>query len=236
MNHLILSLTLLFFLASCSEKDEPVTPTDPGTTYARMTAGSSFTFDRYETDSTGATLSGVITTVLDRVLQTDLAYQGKNGVCMIEDSSSSGIDTMYIAYETNNDIAMEMQLTDVGLPPLWVKIPVASGGNAVSAVSTSVEISPGIMATVSDSITVSLVGTENMTVKGNSIAVKKMNMSMHILATSAGIPLMDMTVQYYIYYAPSLGFYSKIEIPARPDLAGGWVNGERLELVDYNLK
>jgi hypothetical protein len=143
---------------------------------------------------------------------------------------------MYIAYETNNDIALEMQLTDVGLPSLWVKIPVASGGSAVSATSATIEIYPGMMAVVSDSVTVSLVGTENMTVKGNSISVKKMNMNMHILATSAGIPLMDMTVQYYVYYAPSLGFYAKTESPARPDPAGGWVNGERLLLVDYNLK
>jgi len=236
MKHILLLFPFLVLFASCS-KDDPITPNPPVTTYVKVKTGSSFTYEKYDTDSTGAKIAGTTQTIIETILKTDMTWNGKSGVFMVANNDPVEPDTMYYAYESNDDVSLEMNLTDLGLPPLWVKIPVASGNPEVSVVSATTEISPGIIAEVSDSITVSLVGSESMTIKGNAIAVRKMKMNMSVRAMAGGITLYGMTVVMYVYYAPSLGFYAKTEYPAIRDAAsGGWSNGSIQTLMDYVLK
>ena len=233
MKHLLLPITLLPFLASCS-KDDPVTPNPPSTTYVKVIAGSSFTYEKYETDSTGAKVAGTSETITETVLQTDMTRNGKSGVFMVVNNDPTGPDTSYFAYESNNDISLELSFSQSELPPLWVKMPVASGGSVLSSNSVTVEHTPGFVSVLTDSVTVSQVGSQNITVKGSSIATTKMKMSMRLTAT--GAIKYSFTVDTYVYYAPSLGYYVKMESAARPDPAGGWIHGNAQVLTDYTLK
>lgn len=230
---LLLSLLIaLTFLSSCS-KDDPVTPAPPSE-FVKVKTGSSFTYDQYATDSTNAMIPGTQLTSVSTVLRTDGAIAGKTGVIVVEDVKSGVHDTTYYAYETNNNVSMFSASPATG-EPMWLTLPVGTG---ITSVTTSADSATeqGITTVIRVTMTISLLGTESMTVKGAALSVKKLQLSYHQVMTINGIPLVDAKVEYMLYYASSLGFMAKMTSVPRRDPAGGWVDGSVQALVDYDLK
>ncbi len=228
----LLSLLCLSFFSSCS-KDNPTTP-NTAQQFVKVKPGSTFTFDEYSTDSTNTMIPGSQITSVSTILRTDGAIAGKTGVVVVENARAGALDTTYFTYETNNNVSVLGTSPSTGVP-LWFTLPVGTGVKSIaSSADSATEL--GLTTVARDTITVSLLGTESMTVKGASLSVKKVQLSFHVVMTVNGLIFIDVTGDNLIYYAPTLGFIAKTSFPARQDPGGGWTEGNVQTLVDYDLK
>jgi hypothetical protein len=226
---ILISFVLALGCASCT-KDDPITP--PITEFSHTQVGSSYIFGEYATDSTSTVIEGSRDTVVSIVLQTDGSISMKSNVLVVEEKRGDLRDTMYYKYESNNNLSVYVKADgDFGL---WETLPTGTGTRIVRATDYSFI---GIDTNVTwDSTITALVGIENLTIKGQSVSVKKMLMTFRHVVTLNGEPWIDTQVDNFVYYAPSLGMIVKTSSEARPDPFGGWINGTSQTLIDYELK
>ena len=225
-----LLLILVAFLSSCSKSTLTSTPPSD---FVKVNAGSTFTYDEYSTDSTNMIVAGSRDTMIGTILQTN-SYKGvKLGVFFVEEKRGNKRDTSYYAYETNNNFSVDENPSNPSFL-IWETIPTGTGTTIVRPTTyTFIGIDTTV---VHDSTITSLFGTENITIKGQSISVKKMQFSFRHLATTGGVNGVESKIDNILYYAPSIGFIVKTTSVARPDPFGGWIDGNSQILIDYNLK
>jgi len=225
-----LSLLLLAsaILSSCG-KDTPTSSTPSVFIHAK--AGSTFTFEEYSTDSTNAIITGTRDTFVSTILRTDGLIGGKSGVLVVEEKRMDSKDTMYYFYESNNNFSTLLSAASGS----WFTIPVGTGTPAVTATADS-STDQGVTTIVRDSSSITLSGSENVTVKGQAIATTKVKFVLHELITVGGVNFLNASAENLIYYAPSLGFAIKTSSASRPDPAGGWIDGTYQTLIDHDLK
>ncbi len=225
---LIIFVGIVIVLSSCS-KDTPTSSTRSEFIHAK--AGSTFTFDEYSTDSTNAINDGSRDTMISTILRTDGAIGGKSGVLLVEENRSGVRDTVYYAYETNENLSFSYPSF-----PTWETIPTGTGLRIVRSTEYSLFSGPDTTA-IHDSTITSLIGTENVTIKGQSVSVKKLELSYRHRETYDGVNGIESQREIFLYYAPSLGLIIKKTSQSFNDPYGrGWVDGSYQMLIDYNLK
>ena len=214
--------------SSCS-KDIP-TSTTPSE-FIHVKAGSAFTFDEYSTDSTNTINDGSRDTMISTILRTDGAIGGKSGVLMVEENRGGARDTVYYAYETNENLSYSYPSY-----PTWETIPTGTGLRIVRSTDYSLFSGPDTTA-IHDSTITSLIGTENITIKGQSVSSKKIDLSYRHRETYNGVNGIESQRENFLYYAPSLGLIVKrTSQPFNDPYGRGWVDGSYQMLIDYNLK
>ncbi|HEY3875146.1 MAG TPA: hypothetical protein VGM92_06690 [Candidatus Kapabacteria bacterium] len=231
LKHLSLFLCCLLPLASCS-KNSPTGPT--GSSFVKAGAGSTFTFDEYSTDSLNAIEPGSRDTLVSTVINTNGSIANKTGVIVVENVRASEHDTSYYAYENDNDVSMLTMSESTG-EPIWMVLPVGTGTTVVTASADTME-DLGIVTIVRDSTIASLISSENITVKGQSVSTEKVQLSFREVITVDGVAGIEGKVDNLLYYAPSLGFMAKTTSPSRSDPGGGWIDGSFQSLIGYDLK
>jgi hypothetical protein len=221
---------LAAFVSSCSKSTSTSTPPSD---IVKANTGSTFTYDEYSTDSTNAIIVGSRDTMICTILQTSGYMGGKSGVLFVEEKRVSNRDTAYYSYESNNNLSVYVNPSDPSLP-IWETVPTGTGVTIIRPTTYSFI---GIDTTVvNDSTITSLVGTENMIIKGQSVSVKKMQLSFRHATWNSGGGALESKIDNFLYYAPSLGFIAKTSSVARPDPFGGWIEGSSQTLIDYTLK
>lgn len=231
---LLLSLLILLTVLSSCKNDNPVTPDPPAQQFVKVKTGSTFTYDEYSTDSTNTMIPGSQITSVSTVLRTDGAIAGKTGVIVVENVRGLERDSSYYFYETNNNLSILVSDDDPN-HGIWETIPTGTG----TTIARGVEVEfIGIDTSVTrDSTITSFVGTENMTIKGTSVSVKKMRLTFRHVVLYNRVKMFDMTINADVYFAPTFGFITKTNSPARKDpFFGGWIEGTVQTLVDYDLK
>ncbi|MFZ1730474.1 MAG: hypothetical protein WBQ23_10340 [Bacteroidota bacterium] len=231
--NLALFLTLPIFLAffsSCDMND----PALPSTEVVTVTTGSSFTYEEYYTDSTNAVIAASRHVSVSTVLRTDSVMAGKSGVVVVANVTGSAQDTSFYAYESNNNFSVLGTSPSTG-DPTWFTLPVGTGSQSISTAAGSIT-NMGITIVVHDTITISLVGTEIMTVQNTTLSVKNLRHLFHEVIAINGQRYLDVTVENRIYYAPSLGMIAKSTTAPSPNPSGGWTHGTVKTLIAYVLK
>ena len=232
LKHIASVLALLIVLASCSDK-----AVDPGTiTVIQAKAGSTFTFDEYNTDTaTGMPIAESRDTSVHTITRTGITFLGKSNVSEVSMLSSTDTSTVYFNYEANGDISFGYP----GFSPasaIWVTYPISSKtSSTVTLIDTSYTFF-GVTISAKTTLTSSYVGTESMTINGQSVSVIKIKMTSLTKTTTAGIPREDTSVTY-IYIAPSLGYLAKVDqAPMTIPVLGTKSEGSYSALIRYTLK
>ena len=225
---LTLFVGIVAALSSCS-KDIPTSSTPSEFIHAK--AGSTFTFDEYSTDSTNAINDGSRDTMISTILRTDGAIGGKSGVLLVEENRAGARDTVYYAYETNENLSYSYPSY-----PTWETIPTGTGLRILRSTDYSLFSGPDTTA-IHDSTITTLASTENIIIKGQTVSVKKMELSYRHRETYNGVNGIESKREIFLYYAPSLGLIVKKTSQSFKDPYGrGWVDGSYQMLIDYNLK
>lgn len=208
LKHTAILLALLVVLTSCS--DEAV---NPGTiTVVQAKTGSTFTFDDYNTDTaSGAIIPESRDTSVHTVVRTGITFNGKSNVSELSITSTRDTSTAYISYESNGDIAVYFPGFSSTL--LWLNFPISSK-TTVSVVLADTTVS-FFGVTMQTKITAenSYVGTETLTVSGQSISAVKIKQSLKTKITTAGISEEDSRDSFF-YFTPSLGYIAKVDQPS----------------------
>ena len=196
--------------------------------------GSIFVYEEFETDSTtGDPIPSTADTITYKVTQSGVSFQGRSNVAVFTDLSDS-TDGPQIAYESNGDVSLFMQLSQTG-PGIWLTMPISSKTEStVTVMDTSYTI--GVITIRSTSkIKSEYIGTSTVMVKGQSVNViqgRQSTISTYTVGTNASESIM--TADFYV--APSLGIWAKgtnspITIPGVGKVSGGIST-----LIDFELK
>ncbi len=211
MKKVLLVLLAASFFAAC--KSSTTSPTD--VIVRHVAAGDAFSYDDYVVDSVGGVLAGSRDTSVYSVDAVDLNYAGKTGVFRVVINSSKGgdPDTNYFAYDANGDFLMALT-TAVRQLPLWVRVPTAGSATCITMSSDSVVGSKGT--TVErDTMTLTGIGQESMSVQGQSLTVQKISADFRLsIATSKGTTQLEQTVHFY--FAPTLGIFTRVSTDEGP--------------------
>jgi len=225
---LLLSL-LIIILSSCS-KDNPAAPV----TFVQPKVGSTYYHDDYDTDTTsGMPIDSTRDTTVTTFTQVGTTFMGKTNVTVLSIEDKNGTSTNYLNYEANGDVSM------YGGPEgslKWLLLPVSSKSTqSLTLADTTIDLYGVSMRTVV-SMTTSYSGTESMSVKGQALSVVKLSQTITYKLTVDTITTSN-TFNNYIYYAPSIGFIAKTEVPIQlSPFDRTKQNGQVATLIDFILK
>ncbi|MBI3259300.1 MAG: hypothetical protein HYZ54_07505 [Ignavibacteriae bacterium] len=234
LKHLPLILFIVI-LTSCSNSvdNETITINQPK-------LGSNFTYDEYNTDTTKSErILGSSDTTVGVFVLTGQTYKGKTNVSTVISSTKKGskllFDTLYINYETNNDISL---IDPSGFSSAkWATIPLASKSQISVALSdtTYKDYFTGELIHGTISLVSSYIGKETMTVKGKSYSVVKIKQLLTFTEESSSETDTDI-VTNYLYFSPTFGYMLKMETPVRAYQNGEKEEGTVSNVIDYLLR
>lgn len=223
-------ISLVVVLSSCG-KEDPSAPIS----FVQPKEGSTYTYDQYATDTLNALpIASSRDTTVATFMQVGKSLFGKTNVSMIITEDRNGVDTSYLNYEANGDVSM-------GLDPgsgqmVWITVPVSSRvPQSFSFTDTVVDGRDTAYRTVTWSVT--YLATESMVVKGQTLSVEKCQSTASIDVTVVGSPAIRASVSQYSYYAPSIGYIVKTDVPVQYSPFDRTKEpGQATTLIDYELK
>ena len=233
LKYITLFVILGVVLSSCSKSSNP---TGPGTTtYVQPKAGSFFTYDEYQTDTTtGQPVPGTRDTSVQTFVQSGISYMGKTNVSEIVSASRMSHDTTYLNYESNGDLSV-WGSSGLSSTMSWLLLPTGSKTSNSITSDTTVTIL-GITTETKTVFTLAYVDDETMTIKGQSISVTKLKEMITLTVTTAGVPATQ-TQSSFAYFAPSLGYLTKTETPVQVGIfSTGRQQGQLSTLFDFTEK
>lgn len=223
-------ISLVMILSSCS-KEDPSAPI----TFVQPKEGSTYTYDKYATDTLEALpIASSRDTTVATFIQVGKSLFGKTNVSMIITEDRNGVDTNYMNYEANGDVSMGF---DPGSGQMkWLTIPITSRvSQSFSFTDTVVDGSDTAYRTVTWSVT--YLATESMIVKGQTLSVVKCRNVVTFEVAVVGSSTISSTLTSYGYYAPSLGYIVKTDVPVQYSPFDRTNEpGEVTMLIDYELK
>jgi hypothetical protein len=233
LKYITLFVILGAVLSSCSKSSNPSSP--GSSAFTQPKAGSSFTFDEYQTDTTtGQPVLGTRDTSVQTFIQTGISYMGKTNVSKIISVSNMTQDTTYLNYEANGDLSV-WGSSGLSSTMSWLILPTGSKTSNSITSDTTVTIL-GIPTETKTVFTLAYVDDETMTVKGQSISVTKLKEMITLTITTAGVPATQ-TQSSFAYFAPSLGYLTKTETPVQVGIfSTGRQQGQLSTLIDYTEK
>ncbi len=168
-----LPLFLMVALASssvfvgCSDSD----PEGPdGTEVMVPKMGSTYSYTEYEADANGNKDASTEQGVVAKVEATGVSIGGKTGALKFSELYDDGTtDTSYVVYESNGDMTVLLGVgEEVGIDPVWVKIPFGSRSAQTFTLKDSVDFGSG-MVPVMMTITTTYLREEKVTIQGTEM-------------------------------------------------------------------
>ncbi len=227
-------LLLAVVLISCGDDSDPVnTQTD---TFIQPKEGSFFNYDEYNIDTIKSERIPTSTdTSTETFVKTGMTYMGKTNVSMIVTSNKYGLDTSYFNYESNNDVSYNATFGDE--PAKWYTVPLFSKTTTTKVVWDTTNPNPqqGEATHSSGNVTISYIGNEAMIYKGQSVNVLKIKQIITFIYVYPN-ETETYTINAFAYYAPSLGYFLKREIPVMTNENGEKEDGNVSNLVNHHLQ
>lgn len=204
--------------------------------------GSSYTFQKYDTDASGAKVEGTDRTVLDIITATDIDFQGRSGVYVV----TSGTQSNYFVKESNGDISTYFSNNVPYVASLlrgWIRLPYGSKQQNITLVSkdTTVIVDfDGIDVPTQMQVRqiASYAGSSTITIDGKSYEVLNVTLTTSINVDALIISGV-ITTTVRVGYVPALGYQSRYEeiltstLPANPNLEEG---GSVKTLTEFDIK
>lgn len=230
MKSVSLFFALALVIASCSNPSEPTpeTPTMkvPGT-------GSTYVFDTYGTDESGAKISGSDAEFTESVIASNISFGGRTGVWSVIGSAST--DTTHYCLDANKDVLLNSgDLEGVLGGMKWLRYPVTTGTTQKDTAISTQNIN-GISIELVAIVTSSRVGEEQITVGSEAVKVVKLTSEFSVTAKAFGQVVNESTLTSTLWYAPSLGLMVRRVIPAQ-NVGGDLQEGTVEMLKSYSLK
>ena len=224
------ALVVTCLLASCASD-----PSNPGASFAFVKAkvGSTYTFDYFETDSTGAVIPGSRDTSVSIIIATGETFGGKVNVSVFDGNVGGPSDSGRFACETNNDVSLPLRVVKQG--QTWITIPISSTAPQTSDAADTFGV--GSSATIERQIvTATREGEEIMVIDGQSIATVKIKARLRWIVVENGVQTEDESSDLYLNWAPSLGFFTRLQEAAKYNSSGRWSSGREQTLLSFVLK
>jgi hypothetical protein len=211
--------------------------------FRKAGAGSTFTYDVYETDSTNRMIEGSRFTMRSVVSRTDARISGKTDVLMVENEASSGStakkDTAYYKYESANNFSILLEAPTLeGMPRLlvWSTLPVGSSGVLKVSGSDSLQLSSDSLKTRTFNVSAASIGNTELHISGDKIATKRIALTTVYASDLNGRIQSESKEESILNYAPSIGFLARRSLPPQQDPLGAKKNGKIQTLVSYELR
>ncbi len=241
---LMLGISLATIVAGCS--DDGASP-GPGFTVPKT--GSSYMYENYMTDSTGAEIPGSRMTSTMTVAETGMNYMGRDNVHRMVASTG---ETTYLRYENNGDVSLYGSLSSlagnmadqipISYDPGWITFPVASGTpGTLPPIDTSITLPYNglpITAVVKGNGTVTSIGSEEVTVGSEKLTAQRAVVRMNINASVFLLLSLNVTLTDTLWYSPKIGLITgeKGSMTTVPALMPGLNGGNGRTLTSYTLK
>lgn len=228
-------VALAFILVSCS--DNPSDPSGP-TTATTPKAGSSFTFETVQTDtSTGAPIESTRRESSSTIAATGVSYMGRTN-CVKFTSEDNGTTTEgYINYPSSGDMELlHPTSTPGGLRYTWATVPVKTKGTTTtilydSTIAIATFIYHNRMTAIYEHV-----GTETITVPAGTFEVDRIKQTSQIYFNINGAESTQ-ELSGYLYYSHTLGFVIKTDYSLmRISSSGAATTGMYSVLKSYVLK
>lgn len=230
---IVLLAAFALLVSSCSKDGNPITPTTNTTTQPK--AGSVFTYNTYNTDPvTREAIPGTKSISYLTIEQSGLTFAGRMNVSKVVGDEAGVLTTGYYNYESNGDISALSTFN--GRYVGWSTQPVGSKTTLTAVLYDTTYSIGGIAIRSYSSSTSSFLGTDTMTVMGQSLNVVKIKQSISGATTIDGIG-QPLIIDNYVNFAPSLGIAvrSFVEGGINP-LTGQRTEGKLSVLVSYVIK
>jgi hypothetical protein len=231
LQRLVMIVLFSVFVMSCGDISTNTTPVVNN----KVTAGSTFTFIRYSTDSLNMIIPGLEDTTVSTVLQTDGTLGKQTGIMIVANTSAGISSTEYYKYQTNDNFSL-LEYSQWTGELVWKTLPFGFGNKLIS-VSADSTLSKGITTVIRDSTFFAYVGESSLLVDGETILTKIVQRSDRAVRTKNNVVVMNTRADNtYYYYAPSLGFIIKMTTPYHSDSMGNYEYGSLQRLDYYKLK
>ncbi len=209
LNYLTLMVATLFSVTlytGCSDD-----PSDPGTVTIVVPAkGSIFTYTEYDLDDQGAKDPSTEFGVVATVEETDVSINGKTGVVKAVEVPDDGSenDTVYLKYESNNDVSFFTGLDDINeeVDALWLTMPFGSKTKKTETINETIDDGMGGTATINLTITTEWVRSEKATIQGTEMDVWVADL---IISGTIPVPLVGaipVNATSTFHFVPQLGY------------------------------
>lgn len=221
------ALVVTCLLASCAPD-----PSNPGASFAFVKAkvGSTYTFDYFETDSTGAVIPGSRDTIINTIAETGVAFEGRTDVSVVEGFWGSPDDTLWFACEANNDVSLSLAISS--RKRAWAAMPINSNTpRTVDAADTMTESS--VIRIERRIFTSSREGIDTIVIHGQSFPAVKTKLRVRTISILDGTTTLDDEQDLYVNWVPSLGYMSRAYTAGQRDPIGA--RGRDQQLLDYHL-
>jgi len=223
--------SISLILAACSSN----TTTPTTVTVVQPKTGSTFTQEEFRTDTTtGAPIPSTRETFTYTLSRTGISFFGKSNVSELTNVEPTDTSTIYFNYESNGDVSMFVHTSETDGE--WLLLPISSKTTStVTVMDTTIDVF-GLQMKMKSTMTTSYAGTENFTVKGQAVSTMKIkNVILSSVSFAGGNT--ESTSEASFYFAPSLGYFTKMETPVFIDPnTGEKAEGSVSILIDYNLK
>jgi hypothetical protein len=205
----------LFFLLTACDKDDPITP-EPNVGPSGPRVGSTFTFDRYEVDSTtGARIESTKKTSTYTVTSTTAAFLDKSAVSLFV--SNDGGDTMRFCYLSSGDVlhddaydCMQGGVRFGAGDRIWDTVPTGSARTATTRLDTTyVEFGKSVH--LVHYSTYSRGQTETVSVGASTLNSFQLIHDWHSEVSLDGVTVCSETpLVETINWVPSIGFFARM--------------------------
>ena len=223
----VVSLTL----AACSSNT-----TNPSSTVTvvQPKAGSTFTHEEYDIDTTtGTPIPASKATYTYTFTRVGISLYDETNVSELTNADDPTDSPIYLNYESNGDVSLFTPISETS--GKWLLLPISSKTTTtITVMDTTIDFL-GVSMQMKSTMTTSYVGTENITVKGQSISAVKIKQATKFFVTIGGTTD-ESSTEATFSFAPSLGFLAKAETPVTTDpTSGSKYQGSLSTLIDYNL-
>jgi len=221
------AIVIPLLLASCTSD-----PSDPGTsfTFVKAKAGSTYTFDYFETDSLGAVIPGSRDTIINTIAATGVAFEGRTDVSVVDSLWGEPDYPLWFACEANNDIMLSLVVSS--RKRVWITMPINSNGpHKVDEADTIAE--SGTVTIERRVFTASREGVGMTNIHGRSIPTVNVKLRVRTISIKNGTTSLDDENDLFLNWVPSLGYVSRAHTAAQRDPIGG--RGRDQQLLDYHL-
>jgi hypothetical protein len=203
------------------------------------TAGSSYTYNVYDTDAAGAKVPGTDATQVDVILETGITYEGKENVFVV----SEGGLLSYYSLEDNGDISVYLDAAQSG--PLgaviagWKRLPYGSKKTNVVLLEKDTTITlEGVPVPVTVKIkqVASYTGETTVTIGGKSYNVDNVTFTTSADLLAIVVPVGNITNVVEAGFIPAIGYQANFDSQINSTVQGFPSGGSRKKLKSFILK
>lgn len=202
----MLATVLCMSLGACAS--DPVATTTEPSTHA-LKAGDTFTYHHRQTDENGTLIEGSDTAAIARVLQNDVAFQGRSNVVVTVYNG----DTTHLAFDGDSLIQQWQDgvpiMNGISIPPIWTPLPLRSGSKSLLD-STVTTVIAGMSATIRMYIESTFLGSDTVVINGVAHPSLRTVKTVGVDVVVSGQTYSTIVESIYSF-APSIGYFTAMQ-------------------------